>query len=458
MKRRNPRGTRGRAPALLAALALLAGACGDITVPDYNNPSIEELETNPTPAAVRAAATGLLVGARLGITERTGYVGMLGVVGRESYTLDASDPRYVSELLQGPLTNSGAFGAGMWNARYANIRNANILLTAVERVAGMTDAEKEAIRGFAKTIQAMDFLLVINTRDVNGAPIDVAGPIAEVGGFESKAAVFAHIVSLLDQGRTHLQAGGAAFPFSLSSGFADFNTPATFIQFNRALRARVDVYLGQYAAALTALSQSFIVPGGDLRRGAYHEYSTASGAPNELNSNLIYARPQLVTAAQLQPGGAVDRRVTEKIGPHPTPRSQQGVSSDRAFLLYPTTSTPVPIIRNEELILLRAEARWFTGDRPGAMLDLNDVRTRAGGLAPLAQPATDAAFIDALLYERRYSLLFEGGHAWIDHRRFGRLNALPLDVPSHVIVARWAIPESECLARSLPSPCNLTGS
>ena len=120
--------------AVMVALGISASACGDLTVPDYNNPSIEELLNNPTPAAVRAAATGLLIGARSGITERTGYVAMLGIVGRESYTLDASDPRYVSELLQGPLTNSGAFGAGMWNARYANIRNANILLQALDRV------------------------------------------------------------------------------------------------------------------------------------------------------------------------------------------------------------------------------------------------------------------------------------------------------------------------------------
>ena len=43
-----------------------------------------------------------------------------------------------------------------------------------------------------------------------------------------------------------------------------------------------------------------------------------------------------------------------------------------------------------------------------------------------AQPATEAEFVTALLRERRYSLLFEGGHRWIDYRRFGRLSQLPL--------------------------------
>ena len=451
-----------RALPLLAALSLLAGGCGDIAVPDYNNPSIEDFVNNPTPAAVRAAATGLLIGARLGITERTGYVAMLGIVGRESYTLDASDPRYVSELLVGPLTNSGAFGAGLWNARYANIRNANILLAALDNLTpgAMTAAQLEAIRGYAKTIQAMEFLLVINARDTNGAPIDVSAvdvgtAIGEPAPFATKAAVFAHIVALLDQGRTHLLAGGTTFPFALSSGFSAFDTPAEFLQFNRALRARVDVYMGQYASALTSLAGSFVSTAASLDLGAYHEYAPASGLSNELATNLIYARPQLVTGAQLKADLTPDQRVQEKIGPHPVPRTTQGLTSDKAFTLYPTTDTPVPIIRNEELILLRAEARWFTGDKPGAMADLNFIRATSGGLLPIAQPATDADFITALLYERRYSLLFEGGHAWLDYRRFGRLNQLPLDVGTHTRVDAWSIPEAECLARELPSPCDL---
>lgn len=450
------RGMR-RPAALLALVAVAAGACGDLTVPDYNNPAVDEFINNPTPGAVRAAATGLQIGARVGLTERTGYVAMLGVVGREAYILDSSDPRYVSELLQGPLTNSGAFGAGMWTARYANIRNANLLLAALENVQGFSAAEAEAIRGWAKTWQALDFLLVINTRDTNGAPIDVSGAFDETAPFANRAAVFQRIVQLLDEGRTHLQAGGGAFPFSVGGGLAGFNTPATFLQFNRALRARVAVYMGDYAGAINLFPQTFLNTAGDLDLGAYHTYATSEGTPNDLSNVNNYARPALVSDAETQSGtAAVDRRVLEKVGTHPSPRSQQGVSSDRQFLMYPDASAPVPIIRNEELILLRAEARWFTNDKLGAMADLNLIRQRSGGLAPIAQPASDAEFITALLKERKYSLMFEG-HRWIDARRFGRLESLGRDVPSHVIVPRWSIPESECLARDLPSPCNLGG-
>ncbi|HET9989055.1 MAG TPA: RagB/SusD family nutrient uptake outer membrane protein, partial [Kofleriaceae bacterium] len=114
---------------------------------------------------------------------------------------------------------------------------------------------------------------------------------------------------------------------------------------------------------------------------------------------------------------------------------------------------PVPLIRNEELILLEAEAKFFTGDVPGALVALNLVRVTSGGLAPITGTPDAATFTDELLYERRYSLLFEGGHRWIDLRRFMR--DLPLDVPTHVRNVRYPFPQAECNARPNEPKCML---
>ena len=84
---------------------------------------------------------------------------------------------------------------------------------------------------------------------------------------------------------------------------------------------------------------------------------------------------------------------------------------------------------------------------------LNEVRTRSGGLEPLAMPGSDEEFVDALLFERRWSLLFEGGHRWLDMRRFGRLGDLPLDRASDRVPERFPIPRDECIARGLSVPC-----
>ncbi len=444
---------QGAALSLLLGSLLLAG-CGDLTVPDYNNPSLEELETDPTPTAVRTAATGLLIGARANLTAPNAYVSLLGILGRESYNFDGSDPRFITEMLIGPMSPSGAFGGNLWQLPYRNIRNAHVLLNATERVAGLSDAEKEGIRGFAKTIQALDFLRIINTRDTNGAVIEVDRPINDPGPLRRKEDVFAHIVQLLDEAQTHLGAAGGAFTFPLSSGFAGFDTPQSFLRFNRALKARVDVYMGNYPQALTSLQGSFVGTGAPLDLGVYHTFGTGAGeTPNGLVAATIYAHPSIVADAERQPNGDLDRRVQEKVG-QVEPRTQLGVTSDLAFTHYPSNASPVPIIRNEELILLRAEARWFTGDQPGALADLNFIRQTSGGLAPIGMPANDAAFVTELLRQRRYSLLFEGGHRWLDLRRFNRLEQLPRDVPTHNVHGRFPIPEAECLARGITGECS----
>jgi hypothetical protein len=55
--------------------------------------------------------------------------------------------------------------------------------------------------------------------------------------------------------------------------------------------------------------------------------------------------------------------------------------------------------------------------------------------------------LDELLKQRRYSLLFEGGHSLIDFRRYGRLEELPLDRPDDVRNAQYPIPKNEMDAR-----------
>src|SRR5439155_18765299 len=111
----------------------LAGACRDPNVPDLNNPSIDDLTSNPTRAKVATAAQGLLVGARTNIAEYNGYVSELGLFGRESYIFDPGDNRFETELLgPGPLDpGSPRFGGNLWVARFANIKAANTLLRAL---------------------------------------------------------------------------------------------------------------------------------------------------------------------------------------------------------------------------------------------------------------------------------------------------------------------------------------
>ncbi|OJT26644.1 hypothetical protein BO221_00960 [Archangium sp. Cb G35] len=451
--------------ALCATVGL--GGCGDLSVPDLNNPSLESFQETPTRTAVLNASTGLLIGTRAGVTNQNGYVALLGVLGREGIVLDSADPRYIAEMLAGPALNGGspAFGGNLWDNPYANIRNANTLLNALEKVDGVTDAEKKAIRGFAKTIQALDFLAIINTRDTNGAPIDVNRPFgAELAPIESKEKVLAHIALLLDEAKADLEEGGTAFPFPMSSGFKDL-TPRTdgkviditvlnFIKVNRAIKARVDVYRELWEEALVDLEESFITTApGSLDLGVYHAYSTGSGdVKNTLNGPNIFANPILLEDAKQPDGTTLDARVMDKVKDAKNSGELPGVIEKftKSFSHYEADNASIPIIRNEELILLRAEANIRLERYEAAMNDINLIRTSSGGQAEIPEVLEGELAINELLYQRRFSLLFEGGHRWIDMRRYGRLEELKREDPpgmSFNVHPRFPIPTTEMVGR-----------
>ncbi|HEV8124001.1 MAG TPA: RagB/SusD family nutrient uptake outer membrane protein [Gemmatimonadales bacterium] len=431
-----------------AVLATLAGCSFDIANPNSPDP----IGNNPARNEVAAAATGLLIGSEVDAAD---FALDLGILGREAYRFDGSDPRFTGELLTGGLdAGSNAFGGDHWAEQYRTIRSANSLLAVIGTASALTPAEQNAVSGFARTIKALNFLLVVSTHTGDSIPIAVeSDPTAAPAPFVTNAAAYAYIVALLDSAQVDLQNGGGSFPFSLSDGFNGFNDPASFILVNRALRARVNVYTGDFAGALTSLAASFIDTSAtaDLAAGAYHSFGTGpKETANALFQNPLagenFAHPSLETDAQLQPGGALDQRFLDKTIPR-TSTTVDNLTSALGWTRYSSPSAPIPIIRNEELILLRAEANVGLNQLAAATDDINYIRVHSGGLAPIAVPATPAAALDALLYEKRYSLLYEGGHRWIDLRRYGLLSQLPLDRAGDVAYPTYPVPRDEILAR-----------
>lgn len=431
--------------AWVSGLALLGATACDYDIQNPNSP--DPLGPNPTRARVANAATGLLIGE---VVYYPGWILNTSIIGRDGYRFDGSEPRYTSEALTGQLDAGGFIGGSQWLPPYRNIRGANALLTYAPTSAELTAEEISAVSGFARTIQALDFLNVVVAHTQDSIPIDVGtSPTGPPAPFVTQAAAYDHIERLLDSAQTDLQNGGSAFPFDLSAGYGDFSSPTGFIQFNRALRARVDVYRQNWAQALVDLSASFVDTLASLDLGAYHLFSIGAGdATNPLNSNTVenFAHPQLRDSAQLQPGGQRDLRFLTKTRDR-TSQTTSDLTSDLGWNRYPGPTSPIPIIRNEELILIRAEANIQQNNLTAALADLNFVRVNSGGLAPLAAFADQAAAINALLYERRYSLVFEWGHRWIDMRRYNRLNQLPIDRPGDVVYATLPIPTDEVLPR-----------
>ena len=417
---------------ILGLTALLGfGACQLEDLEDPNNPSSAAIEKNATLAEIQNVVDGIQSGMRNNLPI---YFDAIGVFGREFWRFSGSDPRYTTDLLgSGSATlDPGSFYTNnAYASRYRVVRNANILEIAIANSqAALTDAQRRATLGFSKTIKAHELLMAFNQQYTNGIRVDVADP-TNLGPFLDKNASLDAISRLLEEGKVDLDAGGPSFPFVLRSGFAGFTTPADFAKFNRALAARVNVYREQWANVLAALNASFFDLNGDRNLGVYYVYAIAGGdLLNELyqaptaTGEIRIVHPSFITDAE-----AGDTRLSKAFLRADAP-TQAGLSGSYGFNVYAANTSPIAIIRNEELILLYAEAKIQVGDAASladAVLALNRIRMSAG-LAPYGGAVTQAALIDEMLKQRRYSLYGEG-HRWVDVRRYSRLGQLPIDRP-----------------------------
>ena len=79
---------------------------------------------------------------------------------------------------------------------------------------------------------------------------------------------------------------------------------------------------------------------------------------------------------------------------------------------------------------------------------VHQVEVAYAQLSGQAGAATAAAVLDELLYNKRYSLLWEGGHSWIDFRHYNKLTLLPRMTANGKFFPAMPFPNNECLVRS----------
>jgi len=406
-----------------------------------NGPAVEDYVKNATPAQLNSLVTGSLSGMR---NNENTYLDDVGVIGREIYRYSNADPRFTSDLLgygSTTLNNTGFYITNPWSSRYRTVKNCNVLLDAANNSTLITDDERKGYLGFAKTLKAYELLLNLNLTYTNGIRVDVADP-NNLGAFLNYDESLNAIASLLDEAKSDLSS--AEFAFTLTSGFDGLNTPGGFTQFNRALAARVAAYRSQWTEVLTDLSESFLETTGDFNTGAYQVYSTGTGDqlnaaffPQNQNGEVRLAHPTYESEME-----AGDDRIGKAVL-RTTPVSNSGLTGDRDVWVYTTSTAPIPIIRNEELILLYAEANIQTDNFTVAVDALNIVRNEHN-LPDYSGATTKDALINEMLKQRRYSLFYEG-HRWIDMRRYNKLGELPIDRPEDDVWSAMPIPQAEGL-------------
>ncbi len=413
---------------------------------DLNNAETDAFNDNLTRGDLQDLVGGVLYSMRVNLGT---YFDAVGVIGREFWRFSSSDPRFTGDLLgkeSAVLDNNTFYITNPWAARYRTVKNANLILGFLDSqdLSGQfSDEEISASKGFLKTFVGYELLLNLNMTYENGVRVDVSDQ-DNLGPFLSYDASLSAIRAILEDGASDLQAGGDEFPFILSSGFTGFNTPSTFLKANKAISARVAAYKGDDQAVLAFLEDSFLnLDSSDLNTGIYYNFSL-----NQIDiSNPMYfsveglstagariVQPSFVTDAE-----AGDNRLN-KIAELDEPLVIDGLSGKYAVNRYVSNIDDIPLIRNEELILLYAEAN-ITIDPTEAVRALNIIRESAD-LGAYTGATDTESLIDEMLMQRRYSLFAEG-HRWIDVRRYNRLGDLPIDRTGDDVFTQFPIPLTE---------------
>lgn len=426
---------------------MLFSSCELDEIENPNAPTVTSFADGASAGDIQLLATGLEAVMR---NDLEFHYDTVSILGREYYDLSGVDPRFTGEIIKGPLDNNGFLTTRAYAAWYKVVKSANILIEAVENsAAGFSDAEKNNYYGYAKTLKAYALLMVANRQYDNGIRLDVADP-DNLGPNVGYDEALAGIMNLLDEANNHLSNGTSDF-VNLSSGFDGFDTAETFSEFNRALAARVALYQGNNTLVLDLLEDSFFDLEGDLYKGPAHVFGlTGNDILNaQFHVPLQSGQEFMVHDSWIADAEAGDMRVTEKTIELPRDPGQpgamvDGLTANYQLTVYDSNVDPVYLIRNEELILIYAEANIGI-DNSETIKAINIIRN-AASLSDYSGPTDDSGLLAEVLRQRRYSLLAEG-HRWIDLRRLGMLNEenIPLDRVGDNIIDAFPTPFTEQL-------------
>ncbi len=390
---------------------------------------------------------------------------------RNTVRIDPNEPRFINELIAVPIDPSDFIGGSGWNGYYSAIRAANQFI-GNPTLASLSAGDKNAAIGFVQTIKALDYIRLVQLRDSLGVAIQT-NQTAVPDPLKTKTSALAYISTLLDSAYSNLTASGvsAAVPFTLPAGYTshgDYTQTANLARFNRGLKGEVEVYRGLdhaspctscFATAITALNIALTGDPGtasSLQMGPYYQYNPNAPEtfPNPLVDNHIYLTDNFVNSIM-----AGDARKAEIVK---ATTASSNVSGLQLTYRDPITDPSnlgnllnmIPIIRNAELYLLRAQAEAESGNLLTATADVNVVHTAEGGLAPYPLFASVAAARQAIIYETRYSMIYQGPYYLVLLREYGLLTKSYVTQPGMPTVSSDPTHANDPLQTTLPIPAN----
>ena len=450
--------------AMAAAIALCAG-CKDA----LNAPSQDNIVAG-TAQPIQNLVTGIVAQDRASAAV-FGYLLYPETEARNSVRIDPNEPRFINELIAVPIDPSDFIGASTWNGFYTEIRAANQLI-ASPLLNGLSAGDKAATIGFVQTMKALDYIRLIQVRDSLGASIQTAS-VSTPDPLKIKASVLTFISALLDSANSSLTGASATFPFALPGGFkvdGDYTQTANLILFNRGLKGMVEVYRGLdhqnpcascFTTAISALTAALgglpATPSAtQLAAGPYYQFNpnAPESFSNPFVDNHIYLTDNFVQS--IQSGDLRSAKIVKASSASSIVNGLQLTYRDPVTdpTILSNLTRSIPIVRNAAFYLLRAQAEAELGNFVSATADVNVVHTVEGGLAPYALFPDLATARQAILYEYRYSFIYEGPYHLIALREYGGITKAYVTQAGMPSVATDPSHASDPLQKTLPIPAN----
>lgn len=346
-----------------------------------------------------------------------------------------------------------AIALNAWTGGYRSLYGANYFLQQIAKNSGKTTPTLEAqYIAEAKFIRGLVYLNLVNifaqpynfTADAShlGVPLQLTAPDVSNAFDPSQNLARSTVKQVYTQIEQDLNDAISGLPETYATAFD--KTGRATKDAARTLLSRVYLYKGQFteAAAMAgtvitgarhALNASPATPFNPLSyQNSESIFSVAMNAADNPNTNnalgqhygrLRRADIAVTPYAQIDSTQfrSKDRRRTLLLDPMSTPTNVFTLKYNNASFDY------VPIARYSEVLLNRAEglAQTDAGISTEAITLLNTVRRRSLPLIPaypsftVTSLASKQALIDAILFERRLELAFEG-HRYYDLMRYKR--------------------------------------
>lgn len=423
--------------ALLATLGLAGSSCDKaLDLKPFN--SLDATQVFVDQAGVNAAVIGMYSG-----LTSANYYGLrypvLSDLAADNIAHLGTFPSF-AEIRNANIQPANAENTNMWFAIYVTINRANNVIEYVPGVADVPEANRKIAVAEARFVRALCYFDLV--RYWGDVPLSLT---ATKAADETLNIPRSPVAAVYDQVKLDLEAAEADLP----EGSATRADPSRANKgAARALRARLALYRGQFAEAVTLADQVIANPRFQLLPNYRDNFEIASKNNAE---SIFEVNFDIITQSQYAffffPGGAFGGR--NEVGPagttllaaYETGDLRRNASiSNGTFVANGRTvpanvgikySRPNPgednyrVIRLAEVILIGAEAKAQTNDLTGSLTLLNRIRTRAG--LPASTAATQPALLTAIGQERRVELAMEG-HRWFDLKRTGRASAV-LNIP-----------------------------